>query len=333
MSARQKALRFAMESMKMRKRRMVDILVTLLPICCMAVYFYGPRVVVMLVFAILTGLVCDWASRLFLKKKWKKYDLSAVVTAVVFTLMLPATAPYWMVVFGVALAILIAKAPFGGYGRNIFNPAAFSAAFMVMSWPDIMLKYPAVFANIGLESSPNVALNNSADYYLLMGGEPSISFMDALLGNFSGPIGVNCILVIFACGLYLLARRTMSWQLPLGAFSVVILWSVLFPRVSTGWLASVTYEMICGVLVFGVIFMASDPHTTPQTGGGKFIFGLFLGVITMLFRAFGASELSFVFALLLANALSEFCDVLGSNIFRRRKRKKAVAAAMPAAEE
>lgn len=319
------ALRFKMDQIVLRKKRMIDILITLIPVCCMAVYFYGIRVVVMLAFAILTGIASDLVSRFFLKQKWQKYDFSAIVTAVIFTLILPATAPYWMVAFGVALAIFVAKAPFGGYGKNIFNPAAFAAAFMVMTWPDIMLKYPSVFSGIGLDAAPDVTLNHSANYYLLLGGKPNINLMDALLGNFPGPIGATCILVICACGLYLLVRRTMSWQLPLGAFSVVLLWSVIFQRVGSNWVQSIAYELISGVLVFGVIFMASDPQTTPKTGGGRLFFGIILGLVTMLFRSFGASELSFVFALLLTNALRELCDVIGVRAFGLSKKKNVIA--------
>ena len=329
---RKKALRFEMDQILLRRKRMADILITLIPVSCMAVYFYGVRVLVMLAFAVLTGAAADLISRLFLRQKWEKYDFSAIVTAVVFTLILPATAPYWMVALGVALAIFVAKAPFGGYGKNIFNPAAFSAAFMVMTWPDIMLRYPSVFSHIGLEATPDVTLNHSANYYLLIGGKPNINLMDALLGNFSGPIGATCILVICACGLYLLVRRTMSWQLPLGAFSVVLIWSVIFQRVGTSWIQSITYELISGVLVFGVIFMASDPQTTPRTGGGKLFFGILLGLVTMLFRSFGASELSFVFALLLANALSELCDVVGIHVFGHSKQKNRIAV-LPAADD
>ncbi len=290
---------------------MIDILITLTPICCMATYFYGMRVLVMLSFAVLTGVVCDWLMRRLLHQQWKKYDLSCVITAIIYTLILPASAPYWMVALGVALAIFIAKAPFGGYGRNIFNPAAFSAAFMIMSWNDVMLMYPAVFDKIGLEATPTVTLGHSPNYYMLMGGAPSINLMDALLGNFSGPMGATCILVIGACAIYLLFRKTISWQVPAGTLAVVLLWSVLFPTVSTGWISSIAYETISGVLIFGVVFMASDPCTTPATGKGKMIFGVLLGLITMLFRTFGKVELSFVFALLLANTLCELCDVLG----------------------
>lgn len=268
----------------------------------------------MLLFAVLVGVVCDWLVRRFLHQEWQKYDLSFMVTPIIYTLLLPATAPYWMVALGVALALFIAKAPFGGYGKNIFNPAAFAAAFMVISWPDIMLKYPTVFEPIGFESVPNVTVNYSANYYLLMGGAPKINLLDALLGNFSGPMGATCLLVIGACALYLIFHRTLSWQIPVGTLSVVILWSLIFPVVTTGWITSITYELIAGVLVFGVVFMASDPSTIPSTNAGKLLFGILLGLITMLFRTFGATELSFVFALLLMNALSEFCDVLGERI-------------------
>lgn len=317
----------------LRRRKMIDILVTLIPLICMAVYFYRMRAVVMLAFAILISVIADYIGNLFLgRKKWEKYDLSFLVTPVIFTLMLPATAPYWMIVLGIVLAVFVAKIPFGGYGRNIFNPAAFAAAFLAISWPEQMLKYPDVFAKIGLESQSNVLTNYAASYYLQNGGAPKISLTDAMLGNFPGPMGATCILIICACALYLLVRRTISWQLPLGTFLVVILSALLFPRVSNGWIASIVYELMSGVLVFGVFFMASDPVTTPKTGGGRLLFGLLLGLITMLFRHFGQAQLSFLFALLLMNALTEFCEVIGVRLFGRPVRKNTVQEKEGAAE-
>ncbi len=301
---------------------MTDIVITLIPLICMAIYFYRLRVIVMLAFAILISLVADWIGNRFLgKKKWEKYDFSPIVTAIIFTLILPATAPYWMIVFGIALATFVAKMPFGGYGKNIFNPAAFAAAFLTISWPEQMLKYPSVFAQIGLDSQSDVLTNYAASYYLQNGGVPKITLTDAMLGNFPGPMGVTCILVICACALYLLVRRTISWQLPLGTFLIVILSALLFPRVSTGWIASIVFELMSGILVFGVVYMASDPITTPKTGGGKLVFGLLLGVITMLFRHFGNAQLSFLFALLLMNALTELCEVIGVSLLGRRSRR------------
>ena len=310
-----------------RRKNMIDIILTLIPLVCMSVYFYRMRVVVMLAFAIFLSVCLDWIGNLLLgRKKPEKYDFSAIVTAVIFTLMLPASAPYWMIGVGISLAVFVAKMPFGGFEKNIFNPAAFAAAFMVICWPQFMVQYPAVFADIGLESTTDVLTTTSADYILQMGGAPKITFTDALLGNFPGPMGTTCIMVMSACALYLLVRGTMSWQLPLGAFSVVLLFSLVFPRVTTGWLASIVYELVSGVLFFGIIFMASDPTTTPKTGAGKLLFGMLLGFITMLFRHFGKAECSFVFALLLMNALSEFCDIVGNNILHKiRPCKKSVA--------
>lgn len=303
-----------------RRKNMIDIIITLIPLICMSVYFYRMRVVIMLAFAILLSVGLDMIGNLLLgRKKPEKYDFSAVVTAVIFTLMLPASSPYWMIGVGISLAVLVAKIPFGGFEKNIFNPAAFAAAFMVISWPKYMVQYPAVFADIGLESATDVLTTTSADYILQMGGAPKITFTDALLGNFPGPMGTTCIMVMCACALYLLVRGTMSWQLPFGAFSMVLLFALVFPRVTTGWLASVVYELISGVLFFGIIFMASDPTTTPKTGAGKLLFGILLGLTTMLFRRFGKAECSFVFALLLMNALSEFCDIMGSKIFHKIK--------------
>lgn len=258
----------------------------------MSVYFYRMRVVIMLAFAILLSAGLDMIGNLLLgRKKPEKYDFSAVVTAVIFTLMLPASAPYWMIGVGISLAVLVAKIPFGGFEKNIFNPAAFAAAFMVISWPKYMVQYPAVFADIGLESATDVSTTTSADYILQMGGAPKITFTDALLGNFPGPMGTTCIMVMCACALYLLVRGTMSWQLPFGAFSMVLLFALDFSAglLPGGWRPLCMNCFRCFIFRNYLYGVGSDYYTKNRRG--KVAFRYFAGTYHYVVPPFRKSRM------------------------------------------
>ncbi|MDF2567389.1 MAG: rnfD [Oscillospiraceae bacterium] len=298
-----------------QRSKNIDIVVTLLPILFMAVYYYGLRVLVLSAYAIIFSLISDYLCiRLKGEKKWQKYDFSPIITALIFVLVLPASTPFWLVIIGVLVANVVAKHPFGGVGANIFNPAAVAVAFVTICWPSQVLMYPQPFDALGLQSEVTTQLFRGVAYNLQLGGTPHISFMDALLGNFAGPMGATNILVIVMCGVYLLIRRSVSWQIVLATLSTTTLFAFLIPRIIAGGKASVVYETISGMLVFGVIFMASDPMTSPKTGFGKALYGIFLGLLTMMFRYLGKIEIGFVYALLIMNALSSMCDVYAKNI-------------------
>ncbi len=297
------------EASKMRRKKNGDILFALIPVLLMAVYYFGVRSLFLAAYAIIFSVASDYLClRLTGQKKWQRYDLSSLISPLILVLILPASIPYWIAIVGVLIANLVAKYPFGGYGKNIFNPAAVAFAILAIGWPDRVFAYPQPFDSLGISSTVQASLGQGIAYRLQLGGAPSISGMDRLLGHFAGPMGATCILVLIACGIYLLARRTISWQIVLGTLGSSALIAFLFPRILVGRLDSVSFEMIAGILLFGAVFMASDPVTSPKTGWGKALYGVLLGTLTMLFRYFGKMEITFAYALLLCNAVAPKCD-------------------------
>lgn len=304
-----------------------DILITLCAVTVMPVYLYGHRVLLLMLAAIGTAVVLELICKKLLRQKWVRGDFSGIVTAMITVMLMPATVPVWMPCISVGIAICVAKYPFGGTGKNIFNPAAVGVAFCVFCWPEHLLRYPVPFTTQRVIDSALYQYGVSPASVLKLGGTPKIDFIDVLLGKFAGPLGATCMIVLGTCLVYLLFRRKISANVVLAAFIVLFFSTLLFPRVTTGVRAALIYEFCSGAFVFGVIFMANDPATMPKTDGGQILYGFLLGLLVVVLRRFGAIELNFVYALLLANVFVPLCDknavILSTRMKQRRLRREA----------
>lgn len=291
------------------RRQMIDTSIALLPILVISTYFYGLRVLVMAGIGVAAAVATDYLCLLFQKEyRWKKYDYSAFIAGLTYVLMLPASAPYWLVVFGVVFAVAVVRHPFGGHYNTLFNPAMTAFAFVTICWTDLVTHYPAPFQQLPLTPTVDVPLNSSPAYRLMLGGANSMDVLDALLGNFNGPMGTTCIAVLLCCGLYLAVRRTIIWQIPAAALGVVGLAAWFFPRVNASHEISLLMELTSGVLLFAVIFVAAMDNGEIETAAGKWICGLILGGLVVLFRQLSKIELVAPFAIIIINTIDNRCD-------------------------
>lgn len=291
------------------KKKYINTILTLLAVAVMPIYLYGTRVIPLYIAGVVTAIVVEFLCiRLAGKKKIEKNDYSAIITALIITLLLPATAPVWIVVVAVVIALAIAKHPFGGTGNNIFNPAAVGLAFVAICWPEYALRYPIPQVIKTVTDDSLIPYTNSFSSILKGGGTPKIQYFQVLLGDFAGPMGATCILVLITCLFYLLFRRIIHTRIAFSTLAVVVISAILFPRVQTSLFSSVFFELTSGVLLFGVIFLANDPATMPKTKSGQILYGVILGIFLMIFRHYGEMELEFVFALLIANIFAIPCD-------------------------
>ncbi len=285
-----------------------NIIIALLVCSFMAVYYNGGRALFLILASVITCIVLEFVVRRLFGVKRQSGDWSCAITGLMIPLLMPVTVPFYVIFIAQIIAIVVVKFPFGGYGNNIFNPTAVAVAFSCLSWPQYLMSYTEPFADL---SSPAASIGISPASTLLAGGVPHIAFMNALTGNFPGPMGTTAILVICACAVYLIASKTISWVTSFFGLSTVAVISAIFPRLQGSVLSSVAYELICETLLFGFIFMANDPITSPKTNWGRAYYGVLLGFLIMFCRHFGNIELSFVFSLILANSLSTVCDTLG----------------------
>lgn len=291
---------------------MRDVLLALVLLLVPPVVRFGFRPAVT---AAVTAAVCAAAELLFSLIQTKTTglsDCSPMVTGLIIVLLLPVNAPLWLPCAAGLFAILVAKAPFGSTGRNPFNPAAAGVAFATVCWPGLVFSYcdPASAGNLPLFADCVVRTAVSPEAVLKNGLKPEILPFDMLWGVFPGPLGTTAVLVVAACGAYLFVRRTARWEITFFYLAAAALIAALFPRIACEPLTSVKYELLSGSLLFGAVFLATDPVTAPHTISGRCLYGALAGALTMALRFFGAYQQGAVFAVLLANAAAPLIDDL-----------------------
>ena len=294
---------------------MGDVIIALLPLYLMAFYFYGSRAVVLGLTSVITCILADVLCVRLRHRRPNPRDFSPIVTGMLIPLLLPASIPYHIIIIGGIFAIVFVKHPFGGTGENLFNPAAAAFALIAISWPDQAFLYPPPLSDISV-----VRLVEGPARTLMLGGLPVFNMLDMLTGNFAGPMGATNILVLITCLIYLIFRKTVSWQTPVCFLATATAYAYFFPRVATSGQNSVVLELFSGTLLFGAIFFLTDPVTSPKRGLAKYFYGIIAAVVTMLFRRFGGFEETVMFAILLMNAFAPTLDRISETILRALRR-------------
>lgn len=285
-----------------------DQLICLCALLIMAVWRWGMRALVICVIGVAVSVIAD---RLFCKMTGKTYnprDLSTIVSGMCLGLLMPATADYGYIIFGAALAMGI-KHIFGGKNNYIFNPACVSYAFLATCWPSQVLMFPKIGDSVPVWGPYTGTLSSGLESYLVrLGTAQEMSVSDIFLGNFLGAIGTTHVLILIVCGICLMCRRSLSPTVTLVTFGTFVAGTFLFPMYDNVS-ASVIIELICGNILFGLIFLANDPQTLPRSFLGKIYYGMIMGILLVFFRHLTSTEASFVYVLLIANAVSLHVDL------------------------
>lgn len=305
-----------------RKERTVatmmdDAAFCLLALLILPTIFYGIRPLITAFVSCGACFLAMVAFRLIHRRNISLSERSLFVTGLTVALLLPADIPYWMAALGGAFAIFVAKEPFGSTGRNPLNPAAAGVAFLTVLWPEEVFRFPGVGSlplwGRGAEALPaqNPALS------LAQGLRPVMEPMDMLWGRYAGPMGGTAALVIAGCCLFLCCRRTARWETTAGFLLSSALLAALWPRFLGSPASSAAYELLSGSLLFGAVFMISDPVTSPKMPVARFVYGLLGGALLLLMRHMGHYQEPLCFAVLLSNGAAPLLDRLALRIRTR----------------
>ena len=290
---------------------MWDMLLVLLVTSVLPVIYHGMRAAALIGFSMLACLLAYILFQLVTLRRIWITDCSPLITGAMIALLLPANVPFWVVLSADLFAIWAAKEPFGGTGRNPFNPAAAGVAFVTVLWPQQVFSYYHMTTGVSLPLLWQEMETASSPAALLRDGiQPGIMPFEMLWGRFEGPMGATAAAVIAAGFLYLVIRHSADWRAPVCFVLTAALFAALFPRLSMGWDISVKYELLSGSLLFCGCYMAADPCTTPRTSVGKCLYGVLAGLLLMLIRYYGAYEQGGCFTILLAGAFSPLLDRL-----------------------
>jgi len=279
---------------------MLDVIIALVPAAVAATYFFGTRALTLMIIGAASAVFFEVLWSLGRKRPLMPKDMSAVVTGLLLSFNLPAGTPFWIPIVGSAFAIIIVKELFGGLGQNFLNPALAARAFLMVSYPAIMLDYtfPATFEGI-TEATPLALMQQNPEMNV-----PWSEIVRALMGEIGGVIGETSSVALLFGGIYLLLRRVINWRIPLFYLVTVSLMSFAFDRPGAP-----LYDLLTGGLILGAFFMATDYATAPVTQIGKVIFGVGCGVLTMLIRNFsGTYPEGVTYAILLMNLCVPLID-------------------------
>lgn len=296
-----------------------DYIVALAPLLAMGTYLYGPRVLILAAISLVTAFACDILTALATSRRYEASDLSSYMYALIFTVMLPATASYQMVALGAAVTVLLGKQAFGGYGGYPFHPSAFGFAFTAVCFQNEIFKYPRPFTALALgPSAGEITVYGGISNTLRLGGVPEADLTDMLIGRYPATMGTAFCLIIAACGALLIARGTLKWRISASYLVTCAAFALALPRINAPALDSLMYEMLSGAVVFAAVFMAAIPSLSPRGGWAQAVYGLALGLAVTLFRRVGYFEMGVCFATLLVNPLAPWFD----RIFSGEKKAK-----------
>lgn len=279
-------------------RIMLYVIIALLPASFFGIYNFGFHALLLIVLSILSCVVSEWIFDKITHKKNTIQDLSAVVTGLLLALNLPPTLPWWMAIVGGAFAIVVVKCLFGGLGQNFMNPALGARCFLLISFTGPM----TTFANSRYYISQGMdAVSSATPLALLKTGE-SVNTMDMLLGRIPGTIGETSVIAILIGAIFLILMGVIDLRIPGTYIVTFIIFILLFGGHGLDW-NYVVAQLCGGGLMLGAFFMATDYVTSPITPTGKIIFGIILGILTGIFRIFGASAEGVSYAIIFSNLL------------------------------
>ena len=267
---------------------MLAVILALLPAMGYGIYNFGIKALWLILWTVASTVLTELIFGLF-RKKHTVSDLSAVVTGLLLALNLPVNTPPWAGVLGGVFAILVVKQLFGGLGQNFMNPALAARCFLLISFPAIMTNFEAD------------AYTGATPLAALKAGE-TVNVTDMIIGRTAGTIGETSMIAIIIGACFLILLGIIDLRIP-GSYIVTF---ALFVLIFGGHGLDINYlaaQLSGGGLMLGAFFMATDYVTRPITPKGQYLFGIFLGIMTGIFRIFGPSAEGVSYAILLGNLL------------------------------
>ena len=308
------------------QRIMLDVIIALCPAVIAMVLLYGFYPLFLTVLSVATAVFCEWAFNLVTRRPQSVRDLSAVVTGIILALNLPPVVPFYVPIVGAAFAIVIVKMLFGGIGRNFANPAITARIFLMLAWTGVMTQFVSpidlsdganlfAYFNQGVSISLPDAITTATPLQnvkdaISSGANPAegLSALDMFLGRIGGSAGEVSALAVLIGGVYLAVRRVIDVKIPVLYIGSTALFTAIF-FADSGYVGEYVWTyLLGGGLMFGAFFMATDYATSPKTPVAVVIYGVGLGLLTVIIRKFGTMNEGVSFAILLMNIVTPLLE-------------------------
>ncbi|MFI3262872.1 MAG: RnfABCDGE type electron transport complex subunit D [Rikenellaceae bacterium] len=287
---------------------MRDVIIALVPAFIVSVLFYGLPALITTAIAVCSAVIFEFLiSKYILNVKPSICDYSAALTGFLLAFNLPSDISWWIVVIGSLVAIGIAKMSYGGLGKNLFNPALVGRVVLLISFPAQMTTFSMV------QNSAEVDATSGATFLTFVKSAvrndiplsealDNIDIFEMLIGKQSGSLGEISAIALLLGFAYLLYRKVITWHIPVSVLGAMIVFSGILWAVNSDVYLNPVYQIVSGGALLGAIYMATDYVTSPMNPKGMIIFGVGIGVITILIRTWGAYAEGMSFAILIMNA-------------------------------
>ena len=292
------------------KKNMYGVLIALIPAFLVSLYFFGLGALIVTATSVGACLFFEWAIGKFLMKKETTTicDGSAVITGVLLAFNLPSNLPIWIIILGALFAIGVGKMSFGGLGNNPFNPALAGRVFLLLSFPVQMTSWPVVGQLTAYTDATTAATPLNLMKQIAGGNLEALkdlpSSFDLLIGNNGGCLGEVSALALLLGLAYMLWKKIITWHIPISILATVFVFSGIMHLVDPELYVSPVLQLLTGGLMLGAIFMATDYVTSPMSKKGMLIYGVCIGLLTVIIRLFGAYPEGMSFAILIMNAFT-----------------------------
>ncbi|MCF6366239.1 MAG: RnfABCDGE type electron transport complex subunit D [Bacteroidales bacterium] len=309
------------------KKLMYGVLIALIPTLLFSVYFFGLGAIIVIASAVISSVLFEYLiTKYILKRESTVMDGSAALTGLLLAFNLPSSLPVWLVIIGAFVAIAIGKMSFGGLGNNPFNPALVGRVFLLISWPVQMTTWPKPsvitekmlgYTDVTTGATP---LGHLAEFMRNGDSMTKISekvpdYMDMLYGNMGGSFGEVAALGLIIGLLYMLWRKIITWHIPISILGTVAIFTAILWGINPDKFADPVFHLLTGGILLGAIFMATDYVTSPMSKSGMLIYGVGIGILTIVIRIWGAFPEGVSFAILIMNA---FVPII--NMYMKPKR-------------
>ena len=297
------------------ERNMYGVIIALIPALLASFYFFGLGSVIVCGSSVVACMLFEWLiSRFLLQRTPTLTDGSAIVTGLLLGMNLPSNFPSWMIVIGALVAIGIGKMTFGGLGQNPFNPALVGRCFLLVSFPVAMTSWPQAgqwtsYLDAQTGATPLAIMKEaikSGDASVLQQLPEILNMVVGLpseCGYGAGSLGEVCAAAILLGMIYMLWRKIITWHIPVSIIATVFCVSGLL-HLHNPVYADPVQVILSGGLMLGAVFMATDYVTSPMCGRGQLIYGVSIGLLTVIIRNWGAYPEGMSFAILIMNAFT-----------------------------
>lgn len=291
-------------------RNMYGVLLALLPAFLVSLYFFGLGALLVTTVSVAACVFFEWVIVKYLLRRpvTTVTDGSAIITGVLLAFNLPSNLPIWIILLGALFAIGVGKMSFGGLGNNPFNPALVGRVFLLLSFPVQMTSWPLAGQWTDYTDATTGATPLALMKQAIHGDVEALSKLpqtwELFLGQNPGSLGEISALALLLGLAYMLWKRIITWHIPVSILLTVILFAGAMNLYDPVRYASPWIHLFSGGLLLGAIFMATDYVTSPMSARGMLIYGVSIGVLTVIIRQFGAYPEGMSFAILIMNAFT-----------------------------